>query len=97
MNEFLQHLKIEPVAGMELTKVKELIGDRVCLAGNIDCAHLLPFGSAEDVRDAVKQTIDDAGKGGGYILTSSNSIHSSCKAENLVAMINACHEFGQYC
>lgn len=88
---------IEPVAGMELAKVKELVGNQVCLAGNIDCAHLLPFGSQEDVRNAVKQAIDDANKGGGYILTSSNSIHSSCRAENLIAMINACHEFGKYC
>ena len=29
---------IEPVAGMELKKVKQLVGDKVCLTGNIDCA-----------------------------------------------------------
>ncbi|NUQ65309.1 MAG: hypothetical protein HUU20_22815 [Pirellulales bacterium] len=87
---------IEPVAGMELKKVKELVGDRVCITGNIDCARLLPFGTVEQVREAVRQAIADAASGGGFILTSSNSIHSSCKAENFVAMIRACREFGEY-
>jgi uroporphyrinogen decarboxylase len=48
------------------------------------------------VREAVRQAIADAASGGGYILMSSNSIHSSCKPENFVAMIRACHEFGKY-
>lgn len=87
---------IEPVAGMELKKVKALYGDRVCITGNIDCAHLLPHGTPEQVRETVRQAIADAAPGGGYILTSSNSIHSSCRAENFVAMVRACHEFGGY-
>jgi uroporphyrinogen decarboxylase len=87
---------IEPVAGMELRRVKELVGDRVCLVGNIDCAHLLPHGTVEQVRDAVRQAIADAAAGGGYMLSSSNSIHSSCNAGNFTAMIVAAHEFGRY-
>jgi uroporphyrinogen-III decarboxylase len=87
---------IEPVAGMELKKVKELVGRQVCVTGNIDCARLLPHGTPEQVRAAVRQAIADAAPGGGYILTSSNSIHSSCRPENFVAMVQACHEFGSY-
>jgi uroporphyrinogen decarboxylase len=87
---------IEPVAGMELKKVKQLVGDKVCLTGNIDCAHLLPHGTPEQVREAVRQAIADAAASGGYIVTSSNSIHSSCRPENFVAMVRACQEFGQY-
>jgi len=44
----------------------------------------------------VRQAIADAAPGGGYILTSSNSIHSSCKPENFVAMVRARQEFGNY-
>ena len=87
---------IEPVAGMELKKVKQLVGDKVCLTGNIDCARLLPHGTPAQVCEAVRQAIADAAPGGGYILTSSNSIHSSCRPENFIAMIRACHEFGSY-
>lgn len=86
---------IEPVAGMSLSEARRRVGPNVCLAGNIDCAHLLPHGTVEEVREAVRQAIADA-RGGGFILTSSNSIHSSCKAENLKAMVAAAHEFGVY-
>jgi len=87
---------IEPVAGMELKRVKQLVGHQVCLAGNIDCAHLLPHGTPAQVRAAVRQAIADAAPGGGYILTSSNSIHSGCRPENFIAMVRAGHEFGRY-
>lgn len=87
---------VEPVAGMELKKVKELVGDKVCITGNIDCGQLLPHGTPEQVREAVRQAIADAAPGGGYILTSSNSIHSSCDPRNFVAMVRACQEFGWY-
>jgi len=87
---------IEPAAGMDLRTAKHLVGDRVCLVGNIDCAHLLPFGAPAHVRDAVRQAITDAGPGGGFILSSSNSIHSTCNPENVVAMVRTCHEFGVY-
>ena len=87
---------IEPVAGMDLATVKRLAGSRVCITGNIDCARLLPHGTGEEVQAAVIQAIQDAGKGGGYILTSSNSIHSSVNPANFVAMIEATHRHGVY-
>ncbi len=87
---------VEPSAGMCLAEVKRRVGSRVCITGNIDCGKLLPFGTADEVEDAVRQAIADAGAGGGYILTSSNSIHSSCRAANFAAMIAACHRYGVY-
>ena len=87
---------VEPTAGMSLAEVKRRVGHRVCITGNIDCGKLLPFGTAEEVEAAVRQAIADAAAGGGYILTSSNSIHSSCNAENFKTMIKACHQYGVY-
>ncbi|MBU4366232.1 MAG: uroporphyrinogen decarboxylase family protein, partial [Kiritimatiellae bacterium] len=87
---------IEPAAGMDLKTVKHLVGDQVCLVGNIDCAYLLPFGTPAQARDTVRQAIADAGTGGGFILSSSNSIHSTCRPENVMAMVRAGHEFGAY-
>jgi uroporphyrinogen decarboxylase len=87
---------IEPVAGMELKRVKQLVGDRVCLVGNIDCGKLLPHGTEEEVHEAVRQAILDAAPGDGYIVSSSNSIHSSCNPRNLVAMVEAVHRYGEY-
>ncbi|HNT34151.1 MAG TPA: uroporphyrinogen decarboxylase family protein [bacterium] len=85
---------IEPSAGMELSEVKAHCGDRICLLGNIDCGHLLSKGTHEQVREAVQKCIEAGAVGGGFILTSSNSIHSSVRPENYLAMIQAAKEFG---
>ncbi len=55
--------------------------------GNVDCGHLLCFGSTEDVREAVKDCIRKAGQGGGDICRSSNSIHGAVRPDNYVEMI----------
>jgi len=87
---------MEPVAGMDIGKVKQRYGDRVCLVGNIDCGELLSNGSVEEVEAAVKECILKASSGGGHIICSSNSIHSSVKPENYLAMIKATKKFGRY-
>lgn len=87
---------IEPVPGMDIAEIKKRYGHRVALLGNIDCGHLLCFGTPEQVREKVRWTIEVAGANGGLILSSSNSIHSSVKPENYLAMAKACREFGNY-
>ena len=81
---------------MNIGEVKAKYGKRVCIVGNIDCEQLLPFGSEADVEQAVKETIAIAAPGGGYILSSSNSIHPGCKGENYVAMVRAARKYGKY-
>lgn len=87
---------LEPGAGMDLKRVKEYCGDRICLLGNIDCGDLLSSGTEEEVEAAVIQAIEDAAPGGGYVLCSSNSIHPGVRAENFVAMIKAAKQYGVY-
>jgi len=87
---------LEPPAGMDIARVKREYGDRVALVGNIDCGMLLSFGTPEQVRQTVRETIRVAGPGGGFLLASSNSIHSSVKPENYLAMAEAGREFGEY-
>ncbi len=81
---------------MDIKEAKDHCGDRVCLLGNIDCIDLLPSGTEEEVEEAVRQTIKDAAPGGGYILSSSNSIHPDCKPENYIAMVKATRKYGAY-
>jgi Uroporphyrinogen-III decarboxylase len=81
---------------MDLAEVKEHIGSRMCLVGNIDCRDLLVFGSEEEVKRTVRETIQIAAPGGGFILHSSNSIHPKVRPENFVAMVEAGLEYGRY-
>jgi uroporphyrinogen decarboxylase len=87
---------LEPVAGMDIARVKQRYGERVCLIGNIDCGDLLCSHTPEKVTAVVRETIRQGGEKGGYILSSSNTIHSSVKPENYRAMIEAGHRFGSY-
>jgi len=79
---------------MDIKKVKEYVSGKLAVLGNIDCRSLLVFGSEEEVKKTVKETIEKVAPGGGYIISSSNSIHPSCKAENYIAMVKATHQYG---
>ena len=81
---------------MDIGEGKEKYGDRLFLLGNIDCVHVLPYGTEDDVRRDVRRAIDSAAKGGGYCLTSSNTIHANCKVENIYTMIDEARKYGRY-
>jgi uroporphyrinogen decarboxylase len=87
---------IDPVANMDLGDMKTRYGDQVCLMGNVDCGQLLSYGTREEVREAVKDCIRQAGKGGGYICMSSNTIHGAVNPENYLEMLRAIREYGEY-
>jgi hypothetical protein len=87
---------LEPMAGMNLKYLKEKYGDKVCLIGNIDVSQLLPYGTPDEVVEAVKTCIKDAGEGGGYILGPCTDITNSCKLENIFSMIAAAKKYGKY-
>ena len=52
----------------ELFKAKEVLGDVVCLQGNVPLS-LLVSGTPDDVKDYCKRLIDRVGKGGGFIMS----------------------------
>jgi uroporphyrinogen decarboxylase len=81
---------------LDLARVKQEIGDKICLLGNIDCMYTLVSKSIGEVEEEVKRAIELAAPGGGYILSSSNTIHPGVKAENYIAMVRAAHKYGVY-
>lgn len=87
---------IDPQAGMDLAEVKAKYGDRIALKGNVDCAQLMTFGTPDEVIEATKVALKQGMPGGGFILSSSNSIHSAVKPENYAAMVRTVKEYGTY-
>jgi hypothetical protein len=86
---------LEPTAGVELAKAKEMVGDRLCLMGNIDITHILVDATREEVFEAVRQAIRDAGAGGGYIMAPTNT-HPEMNLERLRWMVEAAEKYGHY-
>ena len=57
---------------VDLKEAKRRIGDRVCMIGGFDQFHHLLNGTAAETRAAVRSCFEDAGEGGGYILSPSD-------------------------
>jgi uroporphyrinogen decarboxylase len=87
---------IDPTAGMDLGEVKHEWGDRVAIKGNVNCAVELVSGTKQDVEEAVKKCIREAGMAGGYACSSSNMIHSGVKPKLYKKMLDAIREYGVY-
>ncbi len=87
---------IDPNGGLDIAKMKQEHGDRFAMKGNVDCAHLLTFGTMQEVVEQTKEVIRVAAPGGGFILSSSNSVHSKVKPENYLAMWNTVRTYGTY-
>lgn len=76
---------IQPSAGMDIGKVKQLVGDKLCLIGNVDLNYLLPFGTSEEVSAEVKKLAEIAGPTG-FVLSTCNIITDAVPVENAKVM-----------
>lgn len=62
---------LDPMAGVDIKEVKQLVGDKVCLCGNVHCA-ALQTGTDQEVTDSATYCLTHAKPGGGYIFATSN-------------------------
>jgi uroporphyrinogen decarboxylase len=85
---------LEP-GSMDPVALKSRYGDRIAFVGNISI-DTLTLGTPDDVREEVRQRIREMAYGGGYLVSSSNSVTEYCRPENVRAMIDAVREFGSY-
>ena len=87
---------IEPVAGMDIAYLKQRYGQHLTLMGNVDCGRLLGEGTTAEVADETRRIIRATAPGGGFVLTSSNSIHRGVKVENYLTMLETVRKYGIY-
>ena len=76
----------------DLVTAKEVLGDTVCLRGNVP-ASILNTGTADDVDDYCKNIINKVGKDGGLILDGGIGVPDEAKIENVVAMANSVKKY----
>jgi uroporphyrinogen decarboxylase len=86
---------IEPVA-MDIRALKQRVAGRLSLIGNVDLSYTLTMGTPEEVKAEVRELIRDLAPGGGYALSSANSIPDYVPWENFVALHAAWLESGRY-
>jgi uroporphyrinogen decarboxylase len=83
-------------AGMEPARLKAEFGREMAFwGGGCDTQAVLPRGTPEQVRDEVRRNIEAFAPGGGYIFCQVHNITAEVPPENIVAMVEAAHEWRQ--
>jgi uroporphyrinogen-III decarboxylase len=70
----------------DIFKAKQILGDWMCLKGNVP-AQLLAFGEAGEVEAYSEKLIREVGNGGGFILDSGCEVPLNAKIENVTAVL----------
>ena len=78
--------------GTDIFRAKEVLGDVVCIRGNVP-ASLLCLGTPDEVKDYCRTLIQKIGKNGGFILDGGVGIPDETKLENARAMAEVVRDF----
>jgi len=84
-------------ANMDPAKLKAEFGEELVFwGGAIDAQHILPFATAEEVRQQVQKNMEVLKPGGGYVFNNVHNIQVGVPVENIIAMYDAAYECGFY-
>ncbi len=87
---------LEPDVGVNMGRVKELYGNKLVLAGNLDVTNVLTKSDLGLVRKDVERCIKQGAPGGGYLFSSSNSLFESMHIESILEAYRYAQEIGYY-
>jgi len=76
--------------------VKQHYGDRLAFWGGLGVQSVIPFGTPDDVREHVRQVIQDLGHNGGLVIAPSHVLETDTPVDNILAMKEAIDEYGCY-
>jgi hypothetical protein len=79
----------------DIFKAKEVLGDRMCIMGDVPAA-LLKLGEPEEVDAYCERLIKEVGADGGFILSSGCTVPIDSKPENVKAMLQSVQRYGKY-
>jgi len=78
----------------DMFKAKEILGDTMCIAGNMPLT-LLRAGTPKEIKDYAKKLIDVVGRDGGFIM-SSNTVMDDADPERVKIWMDFTTEYGVY-
>jgi len=89
-------LECPPMGDVELADAKKISRGKIALMGNLQTTDVMLRGSVEEVVRASRKAIEDAGEGGGFILSTGDQCGRDTPDENIRAMIRTAQEYGRY-
>lgn len=80
--------------GMEPEQLKATFGKQIVFwGGGVDTQKVLPFGTPAEVRAQVLRRCEIFAQGGGFVFNTIHNLQAQTPVENIVAMLDAVHEF----
>jgi uroporphyrinogen decarboxylase len=86
----------EPFGDCDLLELKNEIGDRLSIMGNLPTMTLMYRGTYREVVEESRRAIEAAGEGGGFILSTGDQCPRDTPDSNLEAMVDAAKRYGRY-
>jgi uroporphyrinogen decarboxylase len=75
-----------------ISEVKQRVGDRMCLMGNVNPLEIAVRGDPDEVKDATLEVLEASG-GEGIILSVGGGVSPGMPRENILAMLEALQGF----
>lgn len=87
---------LDPQGGVEIPKVREIIGDKIALIGNVNCG-LLQTGTDEECEKDIMRSLNEGmAAGKGYIFSTSNCVYTGMPLERYEKMVELWRKYGVY-
>ncbi|NJD02391.1 MAG: hypothetical protein FIA99_07315 [Ruminiclostridium sp.] len=93
---YVNPLEIPVMGDCNLAECKEKFGRKLALMGNLHTTEVMLYGSVTDVRRESLKAIRDAGKNGGFVLSTGDQCGRDTPDENIFEMVKVAKEFGAY-
>lgn len=87
-------LEEPPMGDCHLAEIKRSFGERLSLMGNLHTTDVMLKGTPEDVETAALKCIEDAGAGGGFILSTGDQCPRDTPDENILKLVEVCQKCG---
>lgn len=87
---------LDPQAGVDIGQVRRLVGDRVCLMGNVNCG-LMQTGTPEEIAASARYALQQGmAGGGGYIFSTSNCVYTGMPLASYEQIVAIWRQEGRY-
>lgn len=85
-----------PSYRIDIAEMRQKLGDKVCLVGNVNCLDVLLRGTSQDVENASRECIRKAARNGAYVLAPGGEVIRGIPPMNIDALIDSSIRYGKY-
>jgi hypothetical protein len=94
--DVLEVLEPYPTGDVDLSEAKSLIGNKVCLKGNLDPINVLERGSLAELKEKVQWCLEAAAGNGRYIFSTADEVTPLTSEDRIGALVAWVEELGKY-